>query len=461
MSRNAIVFPEPSLEEIRTILEQAPLVAVRQELTDRSIIDACDRCGHVWRNRVYNPIVTVFHFVAQALQRESSFAATWQDLWTPVVAAFPGCFTLNCDPSALTHARARLPVAVMDALAGQACLKARQLRPFLWRKMRLVALDACTVSMPGRQQLFDHFGTHRARSTAVHYPLATFASLLEVGSSLILDYRFGPYDPGEISTATPLLAGLTEGDLLLGDRHFSNAPFLIRLRQRGAHFLMRKNARLIVERLPVIKRLGRNDFITEIPISRPAKKNHPDLPEKVRARVFRATWRSPDGRKVTEWFVTSLEDPKRFKKNTLARLYHKRWRCETSYLEFKQTFHADVLRSVTVDNVRKEFAAHILAYQLVRLLMVHAGRRSAKKPTQLSTVNAARWVLGLSRQMAAAPVHRLPGLYLALLDAIASSELDIRPGRMEPRAISRERKHYPRLRIPRTMWREQQLRSAS
>jgi len=461
MSVKGIVRSNRCLEEIRTALEQAPLAAVREELTDRSIIDACDRCGHLWRNRLYNPIVTVFHFLAQALQRELSFAATWQDLWTPVVAGLPGLVSPNWNPSALTHARARMPLAAMETLARQACIKAARLRPFLWRGMRLVALDACSVSMPRTKDLFDYFGTHRARSTTVGYPLATFASLLEVGSSLVLDYRFGPFDPGEISTATPLLASLGRGDLLLADRHFSNAPFLIRVRQRGADFLVRKNARLLVGRLPVIRRLGRNDFLTEIPISAPARKNHPGLPQQVRARVFRATWRSPDGAKVSEWFATSLEDPKRFKKSVLARLYHQRWRAETSYLEFKQTFHADVLRSMSAQNVCKEFAAHLLAYQLVRLLMAHAGRRNGTKPTQLSTVNAARWLLAFSRHMSGLPAHRLPGLYPLLLDAIAASRLDIRPGRTEPRAVSRETKHYPRMRPQRSQWRIQSLENAS
>jgi hypothetical protein len=282
-----------------------------------------------------------------------------------------------------------------------------------------------------------------------------------VGSSLILDYAFGPFDPGEISTATPLLEKLAQGQLLLADRKFSNAPFLIKVRQRGADFLMRKNARLIVERLPVLARLGPNDFITRIPISKPLRKKYRDLPDTVRARVFRATWRSPDKRKLTDWFVTSLEDPVRFKKSALARLYHERWRCETSYLEFKQTFHGDVLRSKTVENVCKEFTAHLLAYQLVRLVMAEAARRSGCKPTRISTVNAARWLLSFSRLMAHSPSPALPGLYAVLLDAIASTRIDARPGRIEPRALARETKHYPRLKIPRKRWRQTILRSAS
>jgi hypothetical protein len=461
VSAKSIVSPGTSLEPIRAALREAPLVAIRQELTDERILDACAGCGHDWRERLYGPVVTVLHFVAQALQREASFAATWQELWAPVAAAFPEVDPERLDPSALTHARGRLPKEALQSLADEACARSVKYAAPTWKGLRLKALDCSTVSMPREKELFGHFGAHRARSTTVRYPLATCAFLLEVGSSLALGYRFGPFDPGEMRTAGPLLQMLGVGDLLLSDRHFAGTPQLHAVRTTGAHFLMRKNARLIVERLPVIQRLGHRDFITEIPVSTQVRNRHPGLPPTVRVRIFRATWKSPDGRKLTDWFVTSLEDAQRFKPRTLAKLYHLRWRVETSYLEFKQTFHADVLRSKTVANIEKEFAAHVLAYQLVRLLMAQAARKHRKKPTEISTLNAARWLLSFSPLMAAAPDAKLPRLYERLLDLIASSQIDIRPGRLEPRALTREWKHYPRLRISRAQWRAQLLQGAS
>ena len=461
MSARSIVRGETPLEEIRNALRQAPLVAIRQELTDRQILAACARCGHDFRERLYGPVVTVLHFIAQGLQREQSFAATWQELWAPVAGGFPEVAEQPLELSALTHARSRLPQGVLQTLASEVCTRSAEFAAPTWRGLRLKALDCATVSMPRQAELFAHFGAHRARTTAVRYPLATCSFLLEVGSALVHDYRFGPFDPGEMRTAGPLLAKLGPDDLLLADRRLSGTPTLHAVRSTGAHFLMRKHQRLIVERLPVIQRLGHHDFITEIPVSKTVRKDHPGLPPAVRVRIFRATWQAPNGRKVTDWFVTSLEDARRFKPRTLAKLYHQRWRSETSYLEFKQTFHADVLRSKTVANIEKEFAAHVLAYQLVRLLMAQAGRKHRKKPTEISTLHAARWLLSFSHLMAAAPTALLPKLYGRLLDAIAASEIDIRPGRLEPRALTREWKHYPHLRISRTLWRAQQLHGVS
>jgi len=455
-----IVRRPPRDEEIRSVLRQSPLVALRETLTDADILSACRGCGHTFRQRRYGPVVTVLHFLAQALQRDSSFAATWQQLWTPLAADFPELAFHTPATSALTHARRRLPHAVLEHLAAQACSRAAQPATTTWRGLRLRALDATSLSMPRQDELFNYFGAHHARTTTVRYPLATFACLLDLTTSLILDYRFGPFDPGEKTTSIPLLQSLGEGDLLLADRGFSGSPFVARVHATGAHLLMRKHARLNPRTLPVLRRLGANDFLTELTMSKPARRKDPSLPARLRVRLVRASVRTPAGEKLTEWFVTSLENPRRFPGKTLARLYHRRWQMETCYLEFKGFFHGDVLRSKTVANVLKEVAAHVLAYLLVRLVVVEAARTHELKPTEISVLAAARWVVSFSQHMALAPAWSLPMLYERLLDAVAASVIDVRPGRLEPRALTREWKHYPHLRTTRSEWRSQRLRDA-
>jgi len=447
------------LEGFRRRLREAPLVALREALTDQDIVDACAVCGHTFRSRQYDPVVTVLHFLMQAIQREESFAATWQELWATLSMRWPQRDLPSRDLSALTHARRRLPKQVLQYLARQACQKTQDLDEQRWRGLRLRALDGTTVSMPATGSLFRHFGRHRARGRRVRYPLGTLVCLLRVGTSVIEDFRFGPYDPGEDKTSRPLLGSLTPEDLLLADRGFSGSPTLARLEARGTHFLMRKHPRLKPENLPVLRRLGQSDFLTELAVSRPARKQDPSLPKTVRVRIFKATWRTPVGQRITEWFVTSLMDPKRHPKRTLAKLYHERWQIEISYLEFKQTLHSDVLRSKTCDTIYKELAAHILAYQLVRLLICQAAQKHGTKPTEISFLNAARCVVSFSSRMSVMPARNLPAAYQRLLDTIARCKIDVRPGRVEPRAIARETKHYPRLRTRRSLWRQLRLRA--
>jgi hypothetical protein len=443
---------------IRQRLIEAPLVAIRELLTNEQILAACTSCGYHFRERLFGPVVTVLQFVAQALQREESFAATWEEMLTPVMAEFPELAS-QFDRSSLTHARKRLPQEVLECLARQACGQPAGTRS--WRGYRLRAIDVTTVSMPREATLFAHFGAHRARTTTVRYPLGTFACLLDLEESSMVDYRFGAFDPGEMNTALPLLQHLGAGDLLLADRHYAGSPFLARLLATGADFLVRKNARRRIDRLSVIKRLGRHDFITELPMAEQARREDPTLPAVVRVRVFKASWKTPAGERVTEWFMTSLEDPGKYKKRTLAKLYHQRWQAETVYQEFKCTLHADVLRSKTVDNIYKEIAAHVLAYQIVRRIIHEAAERRGAKCTEISFINTVRWVVHFSHHMASLPADRLRPAYEAMLDAVAACEVDVRPGRLEPRALTREWKHYPHLRSSRQEWRKKRLKNVA
>jgi hypothetical protein len=425
-------------------------------LPDSDILDACREHGYEWRERLCGPVVTVLHFLIQAIQREESFAATWQELWTPLAAEFPGIAEAGEGHSALTHARARFPKAVLLTLAERACRDAPP-AGVRWKGMRLRAIDGTTESMPREDALFKHFERHNTKHGPTRFPLARFVSLLDVETCTIMGYRFGPHKIAEVEMAKELIELLGPSDLVLIDRGFTGSPTMSRIRARGAQFLGRINARLDPYKAKVIDRLGRDDFIAELPMSKSAREKDPSLPDTVTVRLFEATWLSPTGERVTEWFVTSLMDSKKFTKRKLAILYHERWRIETSYEEFKQTFHADVLRSKTVDNIYKEMAAHVLAYQLVRRLMVAAAVKHGKKPAALSFLGAARWTASFSRMMSSARPQDLPLLYERLLRAIAASEVDVRPGRIEPRAVARERKHYASLRQPRAAWREARL----
>ena len=93
--------------------------------------------------------------------------------------------------------------------------------------------------------------------------------------------------------------------------------------------MTRRHARRKVEPLPVIERLGHQDFVTEIPMDKPTRRADPTMPTSVRVRVFKATWKTPAGEKVTEWVMTSRTAAKKYPQRTLAQPYHERGPIET------------------------------------------------------------------------------------------------------------------------------------
>ena len=59
-----------------------------------------------------------------------------------------------------------------------------------------------------------------------------------------------------------------------------------------------------------------------------------------------------------------------------------------------------------------------------------------------------------SPALACEPIFKLPQIYDALLLEIAAHLVPERLGKNEPRAVRRERKHYPALRRTRAEWRK-------
>ena len=85
--------------------------------------------------------------------------------------------------------------------------------------------------------------------------------------------------------------------------------------------------------------------------------------------------------------------------------------------------------------------------------MVKAAVANGKDPLRLSFSFAVRAVVWYAPAFAKLPVWALWDKYTEMLEEIARHRVPWRPDRQEPRAVRRERKHYPTLRTTRAQWR--------
>ena len=99
----------------------------------------------------------------------------------------------------------------------------------------------------------------------------------------------------------------------------------------------------------------------------------------------------------------------------------------------KQTMKMDVLRCKTPAMVRKEFWAHLLAYNLIRGVMAEAARRHGLPPRRLSFQGARQMMEGFRVELNRAASGKVAGLVAGLLGAIATLRVGDRPDRLEPR----------------------------
>ena len=263
--------------------------------------------------------------------------------------------------------RARLPWAIF------ADLMRRVLRPTatrrqpeaFWRGWRVVALDGTQFSLTNTPQITATTTKARTRRGRAAFAKLTTAVLLEVGLHNPLAAGIGRHGESEWALAQRLLAQLPTRALLLGDRLYGVAAFVVHARAAcarvGSHFLLRASRATkprVIRRLPDGSRLVRIALRAR---HRPSQILEWLEVREIRVHVGRKGHR---GRELRVW--TSLLDVADAPALELAQLYAQRWEHELYFRELKrQVRKTAVLQSHTVETGAQEIAALILVSALL------------------------------------------------------------------------------------------------
>lgn len=441
--------------EISEKITTTTLNAIREILPDCMIKQACEQIGYSYRNRILSPVVTVLHMILAAIWPEESFNASWQVLWTAVSSRFPELKGRSPSRASVSKARARLPLSLWDKLFAYISQKAQEVAEDFayWKGHRIVLLDGTCVSMTDEPELFETFGVNNGYHGKGRYPLARIVAVCLANTMTVINYALGRYDQSEWVLAWSILNSLKKGDLLVADRYFAAAHFYHYYSSLGLEFLTRAHQNLKISRIKPIHSYSQNDFLGWLKINKNYRKRDGCLAEKILVRFIRATVRMRGKRQVI-WLVTSMLDDRQYPAAQIVELYGRRWRIETLFRQLKVRLAADVLRSQSPDGVRKEVAARFVALNIVHTIMLESALRHNVDPMRISFVHAIRAILMFSPALGCEVIFKLPQIYDAMLLEIASQLVPDRAGRNEPRAVTRQRKHYPALRVTRAEWRK-------
>lgn len=155
--------------------------------------------------------------------------------------------------------------------------------------------------------------------------------------------------------------------------------------------------------------------------------------------------------------MTTLLDRERYPKRKLMRLYRRRWEMELRLRDIKTTMGFELLKAKTAEGCRKEMWMALVAYNLIRTVMVAAARRMDKAVGRISFAGTVQRLeaFGMCPLRAQDPV----GLFVLLLDHLCDDLLPRRPNRVEPRKRKRRPKNYRLLNRPREVERQELLRA--
>ncbi len=159
-------------------------------------------------------------------------------------------------------------------------------------------------------------------------------------------------------------------------------------------------------------------------------------------RIIRQKWTGRDGRKSTKYLFTTLLDAVEYPVEEIGSLYLHRWEIEVRFRDIKTTMGMDMLRTKSPEMIRKELMMHMVAYNILRLLMLKSGHAHGCNARRLSFKGALQ-VLGACMSAFTSTGNKPKSRRAAraqLLERIAERALPNRPGRSEPRKVKRRPK---------------------
>jgi putative transposase len=437
-----------------------------EQLSPESVRSACEKLQHEFRERVFSPAVTLWVFLAQVLSGDHSCreAVAKLNFWR-IARNLRPC---NPDTSSYCEARQRLPEQLFLELVRATGRELAQQADDTWHWLSRVVkvVDGSTITMADTQANQQAYPQQRTQAPGVGCPIARIVVVFSLAVGVVIDAAIGPYQgkqTGENNLFRSLLGCLLPGEIALADGYYASYWDFALLLEGNVDLVARAHHKRKIDFRSGVK-LGRDDHVIQYfkPSQRPAwmdPATYHRLPDSIQIRHVRYSVEQPGFRSRSIILATTLVDAKLYTADELANLYRRRWQAELHLRSLKTHLQMEHLRCKRPDTVRKEYYTHLLAYNLIRGLMLEAALAAGASPHQLSFKGAVQSLNTFLGTVIAdsSNAHRL---YAALVWMIGTHRVADRPDRIEPRLVKRRPKPHKLLQEPRHIVRRRLIRDS-
>jgi hypothetical protein len=441
-----------SLEEVRARFARDQGLPFADSLSERNILGALNEYDVQFRDRLFNPVTTIWGFLSQVLSDDHSCRETVSRIIAHRAAA--GLEVCSPNTASYCNARARLPTAVLRSLARRTAqqLQAGLPEGWKWNGRSVFIADGSHVSMPDTPQNQAGYPQPVVQQDGIGFPLARVAVLLSLATGACHDLAIAPYagkGTGETTLLRRMYGSLSPGDVVVADALFDNYFLACEFRQRSIELVARVQAERVGSRT-VESRPDGDVIIWQRPNKPHGMKGeqYRTYPESLTMRQVSVDARGKDNRAVQFKVVTTILDTS-IDGGQIGGLYERRWDGEVDIRSLKSTMKMDILRCKTPEMVQKEIWVYLLAYNLLRTVMAVAANESNVEPRAISFKGAKQALTAFAPKLEAARPEQRAELVDAILTAVAYHRVGNRPGRWEPRARKRRPKPTKRLNQPR------------
>ena len=413
-------------------------------LTGPELLELTDAHLPEHRERLYSPTVTLSMFMKQALNEDGSCQKVVNGWAAQRVAE--GLSANSIRTGSYCKARQRLPIEMVMALARASgrMLSLQTPGAWLWQGRKVKLVDGSGISMPDTPENQAGYPQPGSQAEGVGFPLARIVAVICLSTGAVWDAAMGAFEGkgnSELGLLRTLGAAFSAGDVMLADAFYCNYFVIAALQAAGVDVVFKQNGARSTDFRRGQQLAPRDHLVCwSRPRSRPewmTQEQFAALPERLTVREVKV------GRRV---LVTTLLDSDKVGKDELEALYGQRWHVELDLRNIKTTLGMDVLSCHTPQMNQKEFWVHLLAYNLIRLLMAQAAVNVGVNPRQLSFKHTVQtWTEWIARGLST----ELSDHSGALFRLIAQIRVGNRPERIEPRMKKRRPKSYPWLKVSR------------
>lgn len=450
MDRSAEFESQQHRKSISRRVREVDAVDFFNVLTGPELLETTEAYLPEHRERLYPPTVTLSMFMMQALNEDGSCQKA-VNAWAARRVA-EGLSAHSIRTGAYCRARQRLPIEMTMALTRETgqLLSARAQACWRWRERTVKLVDGTAVSMPDTEANQAGYPQPSNQAAGVGFPLARIVGVICLSTGAVMDAAMGPFSgPGhsELGLLRSLGAAFSPGDVMLADAFYCNYFLIATLIDAGVDVLFEQHGARITD-FRRGQRLGPRDHRVRWPKPniRPqwmTPEQYAAFPDEIIVREVKV-----EG----QILVTTMLDHRKVRKGELSALYGLRWNVELDLRNIKTTLGMEVLSCQTPQMNEQEMWVHLLAYNLIRLLMAQAALGAGVHPRELSFKHTVQmWTEWTSQHLVSTPARH----NAALFGLIAQLKVANRPGRIEPRARKRRPKPYPWLTVPRAQARSQ------
>jgi DDE family transposase len=405
------------------------------------------------RERLYPPTETLSMFMRQVLSADGSCQKAVNDWAARRVA--DGLSVQSIRTGAYCKARQRLPLEMITELTRETgrLLNARTRICWQWRGRTVKLVDGTGISMPDTAQNQACYPQPNSQLEGVGFPAAQVIGVVCLSTGALLQAAMGPrFGQGnsELGLLRSLESAFSSGDVVLADSLYCDYFSIATLIAAGADIVFEQHGGRKTDFRRGLS-VGKLDHLVrwKRPKNRPSwmsREHYEFSPKYLLLREVRV------GNRI---LVTTLGQ-RRVCKRELNKLYQRRWNVELDLRNIKTTLGMDVLSCQTPQMNEKEMWIHLLAYNLIRLVMAQAAADAGVHPREISFKHTVQIWIGWSSQVRGTQLERCPDLFRL----IAQRKVGNRPGRVEPRARKRRPKSYPWLDVSRLLARQQIVSNA-